>query len=265
MNVYLDLVFLLNFFLDSLLLWAVSAVLKRSVKTKRIVLGGLVGSSSTIFLLFKLNSTELFLFKTILSILMVLVCFSFHTLKETLYNLAYLYFISILLGGFLYYFHLEFSYEVVRNLFVSNTKNQNVPILFLLLGTPLILYGYVRGSMKRKKRNTNIYKVELIEGKKKYLYTGYLDTGNKLYDPYSKRPVHLLYDPSYHFSKKQKVIYVPYQGLGIHGIIPCVFFDKMVIDGEKELVKVLVGFSKEPFQIEGMQMILQGDEILKDT
>ena len=263
MNVYLDLVFLLNLFLDSLLLWSVSAVLKRNVKVKRILIGGLVGSSSTIFLFFELSPTELFLFKTIISILMVLACFSFHTLKETLYNLIYLYFISILLGGFLYYFHLEFSYDVIRNLFVPSDKNQNIPVL--LFASPLILYCYARASMKRKKRNTNIYHIELIEGKKRYQYTGYLDTGNKLYDPYSKRAVHLLYDPTYKFSKKQNIIYVPYQGLGVSGIIPCVFFDKMVIDGEKELVKVLIGFSKEPFQIEGIQMILQGDEILKDT
>ena len=263
MNVYLDLVFLLNFFLDSLLLWAVSVVLKRSVKVKRIFLGGLVGSSSTIFLFFRLDSLELFLFKTIISILMVLACFSFHTLKETLYNLAYLYFISILLGGFLYYFNLEFSYHVIRNLFIPNHKNQNVSVL--LFASPLILYCYVRQSMKRKQRNTNLYHIELMEGKKKYQYTGYLDTGNQLYDPYSKRPVHLLYDPTYKLSKKQKVIYVPYQGLGVSGIIPCVVFDRMIIDGKKEIEKVLVGFSKDPFQIGGTQMILQGDEILKDT
>jgi len=263
MNVYLDLVFLLNFFIDSLLLWSVNIVLKRNVRIKRIFLGGLVGSCSTIFLFFRLNSIELFLFKFLISILMILTCFSFHTLKETLYNFAYLYFISILLGGFFYYLNLEFSYNVIRNLFVPNDKNKNVPLLLLV--TPFILYGYVRQSMKRKKRNTNIYCIELFEGKKKYQYTGYLDTGNKLYDPYSKRPVHLLYDPNYKCSKKQKIIYVPYQGLGVSGVIPCVFFDKMVIDGEKELVKVLVGFSKKAFQIEGIQMILQGDEILKDT
>ena len=119
--------------------------------------------------------------------------------------------------------------------------------------------------MKRKQRNTNLYHIELMEGKKKYQYTGYLDTGNQLYDPYSKRPVHLLYDPTYKLSKKQKVIYVPYQGLGVSGIIPCVVFDRMIIDGKKEIEKVLVGFSKDPFQIGGTQMILQGDEILKDT
>ncbi len=263
MNVYLDLVFLLNFFLDSLLLWAVSAVLKRKVTMKRILLGGFVGSSSTIFLLFDLNSIELFFCKLIVSICMVLVCFSYHSLKETLYNLSYLYFISILLGGFLYYLNLEFSYNVIKNLFVSNGKKK--PIFFLLFLSPPILYIYTRQNSKRKRRNTNIYHIELIEGKKKYQYIGYLDTGNKLYDPYSKRPVHLLYDPTYKFSKKQHVIYVPYQGLGVSGIIPCVHFDKMVIDNKKELKKVLVGFSKDSFQIEGIQMILQGDEILKDS
>ena len=56
-----------------------------------------------------------------------------------------------------------------------------------------------------------------------------------------------------------------YKDHRVSGIISCVFFDKMIIDNQKELKKVLVGFSKDSFQIEGIQMILQGDEILKDS
>ncbi|MDE5586834.1 MAG: sigma-E processing peptidase SpoIIGA [Bacilli bacterium] len=263
MNVYLDLVFFLNFFFDCLLLFTVNIVLKRNVRKRRIIFGGLVGSSSTIFLFFSITSFELFLCKIFLSVAMVLVCFSHSSLKDTAINLLYLYFVSILLGGFLYYLNLEFSYDVVRNLFVSNQFRPNT--IFLLFIAPVILYFYIRQSSYRRKRNANLYCIELIEGKKKFQYTGYLDTGNQLYDPYTKRPVHLLYDPTYKLSRKQKTIYVPYQGLGGSGMIPCVFFDKMIINQEREVTKVLVGFSKEPFQIDGVTMILHSDEILEDS
>lgn len=263
MKVYLDLVFFLNFFFDCLLLFTVNIVLKRNVRKRRILFGGLVGSSSTLFLFLSMTSFELFLCKVFLSIAMTLICFSHTCLKETIINLLYLYFVSILLGGFLYYLNLEFSYDVIRNVFVSNQFRPNT--ILLLLIAPTILYFYMKQSSYRKKRDNNLYCIELVEGKKKWQYTGYLDTGNQLYDPYTKRPVHLLYDPDYKPSRKQKVIYVPYQGLGVSGIIPCVFFDKMVINQEKEISKVLVGFSKDPFQIDGVTMILHSDEILEDS
>ncbi len=263
MKVYLDLVFFLNFFFDCLLLFTVNIVLKRNGKIRRILLGGLVGSCSTIFLFFSMTSFQLFLCKVFLSVAMILVSFSYISFKEIIINLLYLYFVSILLGGFLYYLNLEFSYDVIHNVFVSNQHHSYTFLLLLI--APIILYFYCKQGSYRKKRNANLYCIELVEGKRKWQYTGYLDTGNQLYDPYTKRPVHLLYDPSYKPSRKQRTIYVPYQGLGVSGIIPCVFFDKMIINQEKEIVKVLVGFSKEPFQIDGVSMILHGDEILDES
>lgn len=262
MKVYLDLVFLLNFFLDFLLLLTVNLILKRNVKIKRIVLGGMIGSLSTLFLFFSLNNLELFLMKLVVSILMIVCTFQYHTIKETLINLLYLYFTSILLGGFIYYLNLEFSYEVIKNVFVSNQFHLNY-ILIILIG-PLILYLYIKQNRYQKKRNNTIYLIELVKGKKKYQYTGYLDTGNQLYDPYSSRPVHLLYDPNFKITKKDKMIYVPYHGLQSTGIIPCVFFDKMIIDKKKEISKVLIGISHEPFHIDGVSMILHGDEIIEE-
>lgn len=260
MKVYLDLVFLLNFFIDFFLLLTVNLILKRNIKRKRIVLGGLIGSFSTFFLFFPLNSFELFLLKFIISILMILVTFRYHNLKEFLINLLYLYFTSILLGGFLYYLNLELSYEVIRNVFFSNQFHLN-PILIFLIG-PFILLIYIKQNNYQKKRNNTIYLIQLVKGKKKYQYTGYLDTGNKLYDPYSNRPVHLLYDPTFKITKKDKMIYVPYHGLQSTGIIPCLFFDKMIIDNKKEISKVLIGISREPFHIDGVSMILHEDEII---
>lgn len=260
MNVYLDLVFFLNFFLDSVLLFTVDIVLKRNVKKKRIIFGGLIGSSSTLFLFLSLNSLELFLFKFFVSVAMVLVCFSYHSLKELITNVLYLYFVSILLGGFFYYLNIEFSYSVVQNLFVSN--HFRIPLFLILFIAPLILFFYIKQSSYRKRRDSNLYRIELVQGKKRYQYVGYLDTGNQLYDPYTKRPVHLLYDPTYKLSKKQKIIYVPYHGLQTSGIIPCVYFDFLIINQKQRVEKVLVGLSRDPFHIDGVSMILHGDEIL---
>ena len=71
MSIYVDLVLFLNITMDFLLLLAVSVILKRNVKIYRIFLGALTGGISLIFLFISINNLTLFLFKIIISILMV--------------------------------------------------------------------------------------------------------------------------------------------------------------------------------------------------
>ena len=75
MKVYLDLVMFINFFLDFLLLLGVSILLKRNVKLGKIIFGAFIGGLSILILFFKMNSIELFLFKFVISIVMILVSF----------------------------------------------------------------------------------------------------------------------------------------------------------------------------------------------
>ena len=75
MKVYLDLVFLLNFFFDFLLLYGTSKVLKERFSIKRLILGSIVASLSIFLLFIKLNSVELFCIKVLISIFIILVTF----------------------------------------------------------------------------------------------------------------------------------------------------------------------------------------------
>ena len=69
MTVYIDLVMLLNIVLDSILLMSVSVLLGRNVRIKRIVLGSLIGSLSTLILFISITSLELLILKFILGII----------------------------------------------------------------------------------------------------------------------------------------------------------------------------------------------------
>lgn len=262
MKIYLDLVFFMNFFIDCLVLFTVNKILKRNKSIKKIILGGLIGSISTLFVFVPLNNMQLFILKLSLSTIMVLSCFSYYSLKETLINVLYLYFVSIILGGALYYINLELTYSIGKNNLLTNNFYLNTIALIVI--SPVILYFYIKQNNHLKNRTKTIYNILLIEGTKKYQYTGYLDTGNKLIDPYTKGLVHILYDPNYKLSKKQKVIYVPYVGLQNTGIIPCVYFDKMIIDNDKVFDKVLIGLSKQSFKLDGIDVILNS-ELLSST
>ena len=111
MKIYLDLVMILNFFIDFILLLSVSLILKRNIRLNRIMMGAFFGGISILFLFFNINSIVLFLFKILISIIMTIITFKYVNLKYTLINILYLYMSSIILGGFLYFLNLEFSYK----------------------------------------------------------------------------------------------------------------------------------------------------------
>ena len=89
-KIYLDIIMLLNFAIDFILLLTVSLILKRNIKITRIMLGAFIGGISILFLFFNINSIILFLFKLIISVIMILITFGFKTIKYTLVNLLYL-------------------------------------------------------------------------------------------------------------------------------------------------------------------------------
>lgn len=117
MKIYLDLVFIINFFFDFLLLYGTSKILKRLISLKRLLLGSIVGAFSIVFLLFPLNSLELLILKVFLSTLIILITFG---RKNFFQNMLYFYLLSIILGGTLYLFDITISYKNTSILFITN-------------------------------------------------------------------------------------------------------------------------------------------------
>src|SRR5574344_676944 len=107
MKVYIYAVFLLNFIVDLLILITTSYILKRNIKSSRFILGGLIGSLTTFLLFFKINYIELFILKFFGCFLMTIATFSYRNIRYTLKNIIYIYIVSIILGGALYFFKDE--------------------------------------------------------------------------------------------------------------------------------------------------------------
>ena len=98
MKVYLDLILIINFIFDFLILLSVSYILKRNTSITRLLLGAFSGSVSILFLFIKLNNLTLILFKLIISIIMLIVTFNYKNFKYFMHNFIYLYLVSIILG-----------------------------------------------------------------------------------------------------------------------------------------------------------------------
>lgn len=262
MKIYLDVVFLINFLFDFILLVATSLLLRRQAKIKDIFFGALIGGLSIFILFLKINSLELFLIKVIISLVMVLVTFKFKNIRYTLKNIFYLYSISMILGGVLYYLNVEFSYKQEGLVFYHNGLSIN--FLFLIIFSPLIVYAYVKQIKELKNSYNNYYNCKIYFHDNYLDLTGFIDSGNKLADPYLKRPIILINKKDYIYDINEfKMVMVPYKGVNSEGLIECVSPTKILIDGRVLRKKYLVGLLDDDIVIDGVSCILN-NKIMED-
>ncbi len=258
MIVYVDLVFILNFSFDFLLLLTVNIVLKRNVKLIKIFLGALFGSLSIFFLFLELNSLELFLLKIIISIIMTYIAFDFKTLKYTINNLTYLYMISTILGGFLYYLNLEFSSSNNGLIFAYNGLSMNY--IFLLIISPIILYIYIKQTKEFNTKYNYYYQVYIeINEKKKIKVNGYLDTGNKLFDPITNKKIIIL---NKDLIRIKYPLYVVINGVNNQTLLKCMKINYIEINKIK-FKNYLIGVMDNNINIDGIDCILHSSMLNK--
>ena len=80
MKIYVDLVLLLNFLFDLILLFGVALLLRRQTTLKRLLMGALVGSVTIFSMFIEMGSLGLFFIKILISILMVLIVFGYNNI-----------------------------------------------------------------------------------------------------------------------------------------------------------------------------------------
>ena len=255
-KLYLDVIFFINIMFYFLLLLTVSIVLKRNSSLKRILFASLIGGLSVLLLFLPLSSITLFLLKVVVSILMVLVGFGFKSKKYFRENICYLYLVSIILGGFLYFLNIQFSYK--NNGLIFFFDGYSVPVYFLIIVSPIVLFFYQKSVKEVRTIQQNYHIVEIYLEKEVLTLPAYLDTGNHLYDPYHHRPIMLVYSNQFEASYENAIL-VPYEAVGYKGVLKCKKVKKIRIDKEIEKKNVLVAKSLEPFQIDGVEAILHPD------
>lgn len=231
MKIYLDLILVINFIIDYLLLYGTKKILKNKTSIKRILIGSIIGSSTSLLMIYQNN----IIIKIILSILIIIITFG---IKNIIKNITYFYLLSIILGGTLYLFDL-------------NIYKLNYQILLII--SPILIYLYIRENIKYKNIYSNNYIVEIYINNKLYKLEGMIDTGNELKDPYKKRSI-ILVNLNLDYTK-YKYLFVPYNALNTQGIIPCIKPDKIIINN-KIFTNYLIGLSKDKFHLNGVECIL---------
>lgn len=245
MLIYLDLLFILNFWIDLLLLIVTNMILKMKVKYNRLFLSSLIGGLSTFTIFFK-TKIILFILKILICILMQLILNGYSSIKQLFENVFYFYLTSIILAGTLYLFDID-KLSIKEN------------YILLIIVTPIILFVYKTKIKKIEYHYKDKYEVMIYYNNKKYKFNALLDTGNKIYDQYKKRPISLIYSKNIKFDYNNGIL-VPIETANKKSILKCIKVEKVEIDG-KEYKNILIGLSDKKFNIENINMILHKDII----
>lgn len=195
LEIYIDLLFLINFVMDIILLIVLKKVRKLNSTTLRLVLASMVGgvNACIIALLPNLNMVIKFIFIYIITTyLLVRIAYRFTNVLELLKNIVMLFIITFFFGGLFnslyYYTNLGYFFrELLINGLFSNVK-----IKYFLLLSPVIFIVvklFIKALEETKRKTHNLYELEVKYRNESVKLKGLYDTGNSLREPISKRPV----------------------------------------------------------------------------
>ncbi|MFD1038072.1 sigma-E processing peptidase SpoIIGA [Virgibacillus byunsanensis] len=196
-TIYLDAVWLLNFCLDLMLLMLTQALGRNNTRKFRLVLGAMIASFLVpISLYFPESFLTSIIGKLIYSVLIILCTFRFQSIYQTLKLLLLFYFTTFAIGGGLIATHYIFQNPigVASSGILTFDSGYGDPIswVFVIVGFPIISL-FTKHRMDRhaaeKIRYEQLCPITIQVNNISFSTTGYIDSGNQLVDPLTKKPV----------------------------------------------------------------------------
>lgn len=256
-ELYIDVLFLVNFMMDYLLLLAVSRILTCTATHVSIFAGAFMGAISTCAVICIPGHhflMKFILFHIVINTVMIRAGLKIKERKKFLQAYLLLYICAFFLGGAMQFLG-------------SHVKTAG---LFVLIAA--ISYEVMQGAfwMLAQLRSIQNYrcKVTVYLNGISHTVEALIDTGNQLCDPITKVPVHVLGAETMPKEWKRQMVQgirmIPFHSVGkSEGMIPAIFAEKMVVESGKESIcieKPLIGICQEKAVFQGScQMILNPD------
>ena len=244
--VYIDLLVIQDLVYNYVILVGTGYLLIRTTKIKKVFLSSIIGTIPLIFLFLNISNILNFIISFISSTIMAIIAFSYKDLIYTIKNIFYMYMISIFLAG---------AINLININFLPQIDSYILNIIILIILSPMITLLYLKSITKIKNNYSNYYKVDIyLKEAPKLTITAFLDTGNKLIDPYKQRPI-ILINKKLINDENQKILLVPYNTVNNSGLLKCIIPEKIYIHNIGYRQKFLVGLMDE-VNIEGVDCIL---------
>ncbi|RYG74085.1 sigma-E processing peptidase SpoIIGA [Lentibacillus lipolyticus] len=197
MTIYLDAVWMLNFLLDMMLLMLTQALAKDSTGKLRITFGAFIASLLVPLSIYYPDSFFTSMIgKLIYSVVIILCSFQFYSVYRMVKLFFLFYFVTFSIGGGLIAIHFLFQNPVglSANGILTFNSGYGDPVswLFIAIGFPLV-WLFTKNRMDKhateKIRYDQLCPVRIRIKDTTHSTTGYIDSGNQLTDPLTKKPV----------------------------------------------------------------------------
>lgn len=191
MTIYLDVILLENLCMNYIILFATGLIHKVKIKAWKLFVASLIGGIYSILSFAPvLKIYTNFLFKVILSVVMVYISFHPQNVKQLFKELIIFYLVSFAFGGcaFALLYFIRPQDILARNGVLTGTYPIKIALLGGIVGFVIvnIAFKVVKGKLSKKDMFCNIS--IFINGKEKEI-KAFIDTGNLLKDPISGIPV----------------------------------------------------------------------------
>ena len=244
--VYIDFLVIQDLIYNYMILLSVGTLLTRITNIKKIFLSSVIGTIPLIFLFLKISNLLNLLISFLFSIIISIISFSYKDILYTMKNIFYMYMSGIFIAGFIY---------LINTNLLPNIDNYLLNVIILIFSSPIITIIYIKSIKKIKNNYSNYYKVDIyFNSTEKITVTAFLDTGNKLIDPYKHRPI-ILIKKTLITIKNKKILLVPYNTVNNSDLLKCIVPEKIYIDKVGFRKNFLVGLMDE-VNIEGVDCIL---------
>lgn len=251
---YLDVFWVTNLIMDGAVLALTGLLGKEKLSFLRIFLASSFGATASACLFLWLSSMKGYqlTLHVLVNPAMILIGFSWKGVRTFLRRLLEAYVISTVLGGV-----LAWLWPVPNGSF------------WLCAAVGCILVGSGIVWIRLKKRRQPLFEVLLVDEGQKVSLKGLLDTGNLLWDPMLRKPVHIIRQDllQERLLEGRGIHYVSYQSLGNEkGLLPVVVLEGMyvrektgVLGRVRYIEKPVCGLAEQSlFAGKPYQMILHG-------
>ena len=243
--IYVDVLFIVNFFITFFLLLVTAKLSKRSEKTWRLVIASFVGGIySLIILINDLNFAVSFFSKLAAAGIMIFIAFKFKSKAAYVKEVILFFFVNFLFVGIIVGTWLIFkpSGIVINN----STVYFNVSAKILLI-TALIAYllsALIIRIYNNKTASKELYSVTVFKNENEIRFFAFADSGNNLKEPFSNSPVIVAEKKLFNHIECHRLI--PYSTIGGEGVLSAFKPDKVEISsafGSVEVEEVYIAIS----------------------
>lgn len=284
-KVYVDVLLVLNYIINILLILCTGKLMGRRPKRRRMVAAALIGAggSLTIFLPFFGFWVEL-LAKTVFSVAIVMTAFPYIDAKSFLKQLLVFFAVSFFFAGTMLGIWIAFSPNGM--VYYNGVAYFDINSLTLIATTVVayVLLSLFQRFSRKGRLRTEIYRATVTYRGRSISVQGLVDTGNGLYEPFSDIPVMvcnlrdiapllpagaaeaILKDVSMVAELTSRygvpLRFVPYRTAGGKGSIPAFRPDKLTLDGPGgrfTVESVYIGITGNTIKGEGYSALLNPD------